>query len=252
MKIAVIISYYNRPRQLINTLKSIEQTNQNDFVIIVVDDNSKIKPVIETDLPVTLITMSKKYGNDGSPAYNTGLRYALHLSPDIFVIQNAECYHVGDVLTYAASINNRSYISFGTYCSSKLRYLNNAPLEIINRPAENNDDDAWFNHPRIRPKPYHWCCAITAENIIRLNGFDERFSDGYWYDDDYFLARIRMLGLNIEITESPYVVHQWHDRDYVPENYKDLINRNLNLFQSLMDEGNFRAVHQYTKDLDEF
>lgn len=82
----------------------------------------------------------------------------------------------------------------------------------------------------------------------RLNGFDERFSDGYCFEDDEFLARIKMLALNIEITDFPFVVHQWHDRNYVPKNWNQLFQINKNLFDKVSASGNPCASHKFTEN----
>jgi hypothetical protein len=63
-----------------------------------------------------------------------------------------------------------------------------------------------------------------------LGGFDERYGDGCSYDDDEFLHRVKLLGLELKIIDEVIGVHQWHntyenrDDDFF---IKDQKNRNL-------------------------
>jgi glycosyltransferase involved in cell wall biosynthesis len=254
MRIAVVMTYYDRQLQLNRTLKTIAKTRHNDFEVIIVDDCSPETPVIDFhDFKITVLRTENKQWIDGSPAYNLGIREALKNKADIIILQNAECYHYGDIIRYANDqITEDNYLSFACYNLSREWTLRGHDLSWIvtnhNVPACDNEGNAWLNHSLIRPMPYHWCSAITAKNMRLLNGFDERFSDGYWYEDDELLARIRMLGLNVNIVDSPFVVHQWHERNYVPENRNELIEKNRMLFEQVK-KGNFRAEHRFTKDV---
>jgi hypothetical protein len=168
-----------------------------------------------------------------------GIYYALLKYPEIVIIQNAECYHVGDVLIYARRVTDNTYISFGCYSQGESQ-----GSEINNRCASFGGDSAWYNHPEYRPVGYHFCSAITAGNIKKLNGFDERFSFGTGYDDDYLLHQIKCLGLKVEITAVPYVVHQWHEQ-MMGKDYTG----NETLYKELIKENNYRAEHLMTTNL---
>jgi hypothetical protein len=90
----------------------------------------------------------------------------------------------------------------------------------------------WYNHSKFRAKGYHFCSAIHRSNLIKLNGFDERYGEGIGYDDDELLHRIQRLGLNIKIIDNQTVVHQYHNQAYVYKNSHELTQRNFNLFQN--------------------
>jgi GT2 family glycosyltransferase len=253
MRIIIVMTYYDRQYQLDKTLYSIGQTKHKDFEVIIVDDCSPVPPKIGLSaFPIKVLKTKNKQWIDGSPAYNLGIYEALKRKADIIILQNAECYHVGDVLSYTENVTDKNYISFGCFSLSKQWTFRQHDLSWIiansNRPAGDNENDAWFNHRNIRSMGYHWCSAITSDNMRKLNGFDERLSDGYWYEDDEFLARVRMLGLNVEVTDNPFVVHQWHERGYVPENKSRFIDINKNLFELIQQSGNPVAVHRFTKD----
>lgn len=267
MKICIVITYFDRQFQLEKTLKSFAKTEHKDFEVIIVDDCSLVPPIMGVhDFPIEVYRTKDKKWLDGSPTYNLGILKAFQKNPDVIIIQNAETYHVGDVISYASTVTDKNYISFACYNLSKedtfrIHYQNFALGNIFreipnindiinknNNHAVNNDDNAWLNHKVIRPMGYHWCSAITANNMRKLNGFNENFSDGYCFEDDEFLARVRMLGLEVEITDSPFVVHQWHNRNYVPKNWNQLFQINKKLFEQVQRSNNPVAIHKFTKD----
>lgn len=255
MKIIIVMTYYDRQFQLNKTLESIRHTEHDDFEVIIVDDCSKTSPDIAGyNFSIDLYKTKNKRWIDGSPAYNLGILKALEKNPDIIILQSAEAYHVGDIIKYASKVINKNYISFACFNLSKSETFRDHNIKEIvrdfNNHAVNNEDNAWLNHKVIRQMGYHWCSAITTENIVKLNGFDERFSDGYCFEDDELLARIKILGLNVEITDYPFVVHQWHERNYVPANWKHLFNRNRLRFETIQQNNSFIALHHFTPDFE--
>lgn len=255
MKIFIVMTYFQRQYQLDVTLHTISKTAHQDIEVVIVDDCSNCPPHPGvSDIPITVLKTINKQWIDGSPAYNIGIDYALRHGADIIILQNAETYHVGDIVSYAKRITDKNYISFACYNLSRLFTFREHDISwlIENRGghAVNNEDDAWLNHRTIRPMGYHWCSAITAANMYRLNGFDERMAEGYCFEDDELLARVLMLGLKIEITERPFVVHQWHDRNYVPANWNELFKLNRSVCDLIQHEQNPRAFHKFTPDFD--
>jgi glycosyltransferase involved in cell wall biosynthesis len=255
MKVVIVMTYFDRPFQLNRTLKSFSKTKHDDFEVIIVDDCSKIPPEIALyDFPIDLYKTKDKKWIDGSPAYNIGFLHALEKDPDIIIIQNAECFHVGDVIKYSTKITDLNYISFGCYNLSKSWTFKNYDLSWIiannNGHAVNNENNAWLNHKIIRQMGYHWCSAISVKNMRLLNGFDERFCEGYCFEDDELLARIKILGLDIEITDIPFVVHQWHERSYVPKDWKKYFAINEKLLGKIVVQEDPKAVHKFTPDFE--
>jgi glycosyltransferase involved in cell wall biosynthesis len=254
--ITVVMTYYNRQYQLDRTLDSLDESPYKEFNVVVVDDCSPDPPIVGNhSYFIKVLRTENKRWIDGSPAYNLGFIEAIRMGSDIIVIQNAETYHVGDVLSRAATVAMDSYTSFACFNLSRQDTFSAHNIhDIINKhnyPAVNNDDNAWFNHKWVRPMGYHFCSAIRTENLIKINGFDERFADGYCFEDDEILARIRHLGLKVEITDHPFVVHQYHERGYVPANWKDLFFINGKRFEMIKASGNPVAVHRFTPDLNE-
>lgn len=245
MKITILLTYLNRPESLQWTLKSFLKYDPKDFEVLIIDDNSK-EDIAIPDLPykVRVIKFTNEpWVNKYTCLLNMGFMYALDNDPDIIIMQHSECYHVGDILSYAKKINDQTYISFGCYSLGKDETPES--FEILDRPCQTDGQRSWYNHPVIRPKGYNFCSAITAKNLIKLNGFDERFKDGCAFEDDYFLHQIAMLGLKIDITAEPFVFHQYHPVMWDPAKWP--INQRV--YETLRQGTEFRAKHLLTPDL---
>jgi len=246
--VTIVMAYYQRKAQLLNTLKSFLKYDPKEFNVVVVDDASpECLSLSGYPFEVKILRVSNKTWFNPAPAFNMGFSYALIKNPDIIIIQNAECYHEGDILSYAkGNLTDENYISFGCYSISQ---NSNLPPQVMNpKGISFNGEDAWYNHPVHRAVAYHFCSAITTKNLIKINGFDERFSYGIACEDNYFLYQIRLLGLKIEILAEPFVIHQWHP-EVSHGNNASLWEKNTILLNQLMNENNYRAEHIFTLDL---
>jgi len=249
------MAYFDRQAQLDKTLISMTNSKQKDFNVIIVDDCSP-KDLIIPPLPfeVIILKLSNKSWFNSALVYNVGFLSALKRNPDIIIIQNPECYHVGDVLDYATKITDETYISFGCFSinekTSSSEYDLNKVINENNYGVTWDGQNAWYNHPVHCPVGFHFCTAITTKNLIKTNGFDERFLFGRAYDDDYLIHQIKSLGLKIEITTDPFVVHQWHYNCQAAGDKGLLWERNRILYQELVKTKNYRAMHLSTPNLD--
>ena len=243
------MTYHNRHESLAWTLESFKHSKVKDFNVVIVNDNSD-KDIELPDLPYKVRVINSNVKNDiWSGKYvcvfNMAFMYALQDNPDIIIMQHSECYHAGDVLSYAQKVTDESYISFGCYALGKEETPDT--VEIINRSCTQDGQRSWYNHPQIRPVGYNFCSAITAKNLIKLNGFDERFKDGCAYEDNYFLHQIKTLGLKVEITADPIVYHQYHPVQ--GNRSQDAWRRNYALYHDLSLGNEYRAKHLLTPDL---
>ena len=131
-----------------------------------VDDCSNEKNRLEEKLKkynfkITLIRLEKQnkfYTNPCIP-FNIGFE---HAQGDIILIQNPECFHMGQVLQKASTINDNDYLVFSCYnldkiLSEKIRNDNNNEIDfskinaslvpLINRAVTHCEETAWYNHP---------------------------------------------------------------------------------------------------------
>lgn len=263
MKISIVTSYYNRRAQFINTLNTIKKSKQIDNVeLIVVDDCSndehRIEDLTNEYLFLKVIRLESKdrwYTNPCVP-FNKAIKEA---TGDVIVLQNPECLHVGDILNDIINkINDEVYLTYGVYSLDEtttsylydLPYDNEhifgmiksqiMPMNNVNYVHEGHA--CWYNHSIYRPAAYHFVAAITKNNMDKLNGFDERYSNGIGFDDDEFLYRIKLLGLDIQIIDEPFAIHQWHysENNFFAksQNIGEAIKRNQTLFEIITKKEN--------------
>jgi glycosyltransferase involved in cell wall biosynthesis len=250
MKISIVSAYFNRRDLLINTLNTIKKTSHNDFEYIVVDDCSDDEHRIE-DLcneydflkVIRLERENKWYVNPCIP-FNIGFT---HISGDLVIIQNPECLHVGDILSYVNQhLTDDNYLNFSCY-SANLETTNkfktlDLSVEVIHnevvfedRSVLSDGDCGWYNHPSFRPVGYHFASAITNSNLKLMGGFDERYATGIGYDDDEFLRRIRRSNMRFDYCSEPFVIHQNHYNivnNHKIENASMLVQKNKSLFHT--------------------
>jgi len=63
-------------------------------------------------------------------------------------------------------------------------------------------------HPR--PIGFIWAAPIKA--VRSIHGYDEKFSEGYWHDDDDFFVRLWNTGLDFIFDDSIHGIHLHHPR----------------------------------------
>ena len=224
--ISIVTSYYNRKQLFVESLKTIKKSSVKDIEFVVVDDGSDPPHRLETlqsQFPflkiIRLEKENKWYINPCVP-FNVGIRAA---QGDKIVLQNPECLHVHDVLKCVdEELNDSNYISMSCYAvdskqnRSVPKHSSNGTLEEFMRTFPQKayiggDNAGWYNHSRFRPTHFHFCSALTRNNMKKINGFDERMAHGIGYDDDEIIQRIRMLGIQMIIKDDVSVIHQYHD-----------------------------------------
>jgi len=260
LNVVVVMTYFNRQMQVEHTLKSIARSKHKNIDIVVVDDKSdKIIDFTQYGKNVHVYRVGEeKWWTNSVVAYNLGIHEALKLSPDVIILQNAECYHYGDVISYAVNhLTNENYIAFSalaldmatTFAGVTDRVIKKLlPVNYAYPENPENEGIGWYNHPVLIPRAYDFCAAITTENLVKLNGYDERFARYAAYGDNDLILRVRRLGLRVVIPEDPFVVHQWHDHSHLDGKITD--DMGLSLFQKIESkETGYRAVHTNTRDL---
>ena len=265
MKFSIVMAYFNyRKEQIIHTLNSIKnfyhplEKPNYDFEVVIVDDNSDEQfklydVIIHYPYKIKYIEISKEEkGNRINPclAYNKGFENA---EGDIIIIQNPECMHVGDLILFLIqNLTINDYYAFSCF-STNNPYTNNDLVNSNNKYdliydqqflERNKPGIHWFNHPIHRPVSYHFCSAIYKEKLNLLGGFDPAYSEGYCFDDDEFLFRIKH-NLKLNVINIPpdrvFIVHQFHLNSsssigILDNNLSILLNKNKELFEKLKEK----------------
>jgi glycosyltransferase involved in cell wall biosynthesis len=258
-KISIVTAYYNRKELFYRTLKSIEKSKFKDFELIVVDDGSSSEHRLEEYLSefsflkiIRIEPKDKWYVNPCIP-FNMGIRAAVG---EIIILQNPECLHVHDVLTYVnENLKENDYLTMSTFSldnqntkilpqyvenNTVMQFISTLPQYIATVSAE--EYIGWYNHSKYRPVYFHFCAAMTKKNMQKLNGFDERFAKGIGFDDNDFIQRIDRLGLNKIIVDDITVLHQYHPHVYYKrDDFIPLHNKNKNILKITKKERKYKA-----------
>jgi GT2 family glycosyltransferase len=258
MKIAVTMAYYNREKLLQRTLATIAQSACKSTEVCIVDDASN-PPLAWPEVRRTF-TAREKFWKSPAVPFNAAIQEGLRTGADVLLMQSPECYHVGDVLSYV-----REHMRPGVYMTFACLSLSKDDTEDpdtygreeqigVASPWDtcSNSKTGWYNHSIHRPCHLEFCAAVHRNDVMKLNGYDERFADGVACEDADFLRRVKVFGLELRIVDSPFVVHQWHYSG--PDVYADepRFKRNVNLGAKLAitEASNYRAMHLFTEDFD--
>jgi GT2 family glycosyltransferase len=242
--VSIVMTYYERKNQLVNTIKSFSMQGYYGVELIIIDDGSidqtvtlEELSVFAPELEIRLIRIEpseKTYFNPCIP-FNLGFSKA---RGSIIILQNAECIHLGNIVSYCReNLDDGKYFSFGCFSIDQKAVIQISNQEKPDRSflgkyisrnqiVSSDGEIGWYNHSVFRPVGYHFTAALTRNNLDDLKGFDTRYANGIGHDDDEFLERIRRSGMKIEIIDNVTVLHQWHyGMAKNPQHYK-LFTRN--------------------------
>ena len=242
INLSIVTSYYNRRNLLLKTLESVNSSDFCKFIeFVIVDDGSdedeRLEDIVNNyNFPINLLRVEPKdkwYVNPCVP-FNKAFKAA---KADNIIIQNPECYHVGDIIKHAlANISDDKYIAYAAYAlnAKDTQELGSRQLKVESIASNGNQQEGWYNHSTINPRPLHFASCISKKNLDELGGFDEAYAEGIAFDDDELLMRIRDKGLTVEICDDPFVLHQSHYDENAYENrFKaspELLHRNQELY----------------------
>lgn len=258
--ISIVMAYYNRRKQLIKTLESIDNTlyNKNNLEIIIINDNSNIDnnindiPFFFNELNIKILNIKEENKDWINPCitYNIGFNYIKY---DKVIIQNPECYHNNDILSYVDNnLGNSKYLSFGCYSLSyEESNMNNFKnIKLLDKQFSIACSSGWYNHSNYRPSYYHFCSAISYDNLKKLGGFDEDYKDGIGFDDDEFVYRIRLMNLDMKIIDDHIVFHQYHKSEKF--RYNKNSSNEEKLYKNYLFNINNKVFHKKTLELQSY
>jgi GT2 family glycosyltransferase len=226
--VSIVMTYFERKNQLLNTIKSFSMHGYEGVEVLIIDDGSVEEPVTfeelfllapKLDIRVIRIDAAKKNYFNACIPFNMGFAQA---RGKIIIIQNAECIHIGDVVSYCRkNLDDSKYFSFGCFSidqEAMIQISNKEKFDRIflekyisrNKGVTVDGENGWYNHSVFRPVAYHFTAALTKHNLDLLKGFDIRYANGIGYDDNEILERIRRSEMKIGIIDDVTVLHQWH------------------------------------------
>jgi len=268
-KISIVSSYFNRKNELWRTLKVMDKSSFKDFEYVIVDDGSDYRQRIE-DLAeefkfvkLKRIEPADKHHINPCIPFNMGIAMA---EGDIIILQSPECMHMGDVLNFVANNSkDNQYLVFSCYSLSRTssNNLENINFNLTLQDIENNTTkaiggfsnkscdsggryDTWFAHPTYRRCLNNFLVSMPMKDMRDLGGFDERFADGFAFDDTDFAVRIMKKKMEVKFIEKPFCLHQFHES--VLEHISDLRvkeAKNKKLYEKLCTLPNYKIKNSF-------
>lgn len=244
--ITFVMTYYERPEQLRNTLTALRPNFQSDDQLVIVDDGSCPEKGARTalsgmDLPVELaeIRPERKWWINPSVPYNIGFQMAKR---EAVVIMNSECIPVKGAIKHLRShVRKNNYVVMPCYSTTESEFRSLCQI----RSSGSNDftravlpfkQNQWYHHPKHSPVWYHFMSCLTLENLRALGGFNEEFARGFCFEDNEFLWRIRKsLKVEGEDESSGLAIHQWHPKNKQLHGGCEEWKRNLNLWNQIRE-----------------
>ena len=246
--VSVVMTYKDRRAQLQRTLETIEASAhpKAHLEVICLDDASAIEPAV-IDYSRYSFRVLLLHGERDRPAhrinscmvYNEAMRHALG---DVVFIQNAECLHVGDLISDAVQQlrfpRRHRVLSFPVWAtpseavSQEVFAARGDPLaleRIIQGHAQTKNAyleaeyAGWYNERQIRPRFLHFCNAMRRETLERVGLFDVRMERLLGCDDVEWAERFAFgEGCEMRIPDHDYrrlAIHQDHSAHNAPRPY---------------------------------
>lgn len=238
MRYSILMPYHNRAGHLHNTLVSFvhHYSDRKDYEVIVIEDaktardpeeHRNLLTVLEAFNARIRIHYSKmsEIGWNPAPLFNEAAAMARE---DIFILTSPECFHLVDVLKGLDEEFSRDptvYVVCGCESVKDCNFW-------IERFADlRYTHHRWYQHSEHRNARYHFCSAISRVNYGRIGGFDNRFGQGYGYEDNDFRDRVDEAGIRTVVRDDLHTLHLWHEKPH-PPNYKPYLERNRRLYES--------------------
>ncbi len=207
--VSIIIPTYNKSEYVVEAVKSIEKSTKSPYEIIIVDDGSTedlFTPFKENKK----ITVIRNEVNSGFPkSVNRGLqessgKYILLVNNDTVCTKGSidrmiEIAELNEKVGLVGVISNEAS---GPQWDKKAKY------------TTMNQMHAYANRLRLKNKGKHYIfpriaflfTLIKREVIDKIGGLDERFSPGYYEDDDFCL-RAQLGGFKGIIAPDIFIHH---------------------------------------------
>jgi len=220
MKYSIIYPYYKRPQHTLQTLNSLVSLypERLDYEIVFVvdlknteDDRAEFFEVLEQFWhKIRLVVISNDlYSYSASRPYNIGVKKAIG---EFIILSNPECVHRTNILA-----------------GFDAEFEKNKDVYIVCACDAINPDGSfvrWLQHSTHINRGLHFCSAISKDNYLKNNGFDEDFVLGLFYEDNDWKERVEKT-TRIITRDDLLVSHMEHPKNYIRQ---DLIDKNIIIF----------------------
>ncbi|MDF1660148.1 MAG: glycosyltransferase [Planctomycetota bacterium] len=231
-EISVIVTTYNKERELTLVLEAYRHQSFKDFELIIADDGSgeATKKVIEearscSDFPI-IHSWQEDDGFRAARSRNLAVSKArgkilaltdgdcVPLPNYLETVKNTykeSCYLAGE--RYLLRQEEASHIEKGKISEGAGKYLKSLiPEREEKRLSKTRRKNRFYRTFRLKIRPTVMTCnfALSKDDLLKINGFDERYV-GWGHEDTDLGRRLRSLGIKSanELSEAK-LIHLWH------------------------------------------
>ncbi|MCZ7603308.1 MAG: glycosyltransferase [Melioribacteraceae bacterium] len=207
--ISIIIPTYNKLKYVIEAIASLEKTLEMDYEILIVDDASTEDMIEPFKNNKTVKVLRNEINSGFSKSVNKGIKaatgkYILLVNNDtvctkssidrmVEIAESKKDYGLVGVIS-----NNAS----GPQWDRKAKYSTLNQMHAYAKKTRLEHKGKFYEFPRIA----FLFTLIKREVIEKIGGLDERFSPGYYEDDDFCL-RAQLAGFKGVIAEDVFIHH---------------------------------------------
>lgn len=219
MTVSMVLTVNNRPAEVsIEVADSLKlRGNAPDELIVVLDrpsEEAKIGArVAYSDLgfPVHFVEIEGEPGWKGpAKAWNAGFKAAS--GELLYCISSEVVQDAGNVEKARVAADSGHVAVFGACHNSQ-----KTPEVVGAEPGLLVSSEM--------PRPLGFIVCMPTWVVRRVEGFDEKFMDGFWFDDDDFFRRLWAEGIDFLFDDSIHGVHLHHDRPDLTEESIDINRR---------------------------
>jgi len=224
MKYSILVPFFNRAKEFRLSLESYNHWygDRKDVEILVGEDPKNtdcILPLVG-QYPRLNIRVVNDCGHEAcfcpAPIFN---RLAEEAAGEVFILTNPESVHMTNILDWI----DRNYPVLSSYlifaCEAGIVADSNQAFPL------KYQHHLWYQHSEHNNRMLHFCSAIPRNMYYGVGGFDESYARGIAYDDNDFIQKIRVLGIPCVAVDDQRTVHVEHDRSYISDSSKILLNR---------------------------
>lgn len=203
ISVSIVLSCYNRGKQLAKTLESIAAQKYSPLEVIVVEDgyDGGLTEGLARTYGARYFSRRNRadYPRFQNPSriHNIGIRRA---SNDVVIIQGGEVMY--DTLTGIRQMVEPIEAD-----------KNVSTFALVKSLDSGGNFFEWYSHPTEGYRAgwkINFCQAVLRDTLWRIRGFDESFA-GYGGEDVDFEKRLEMAGTRLVYSDA-LCSHQWHQR----------------------------------------
>lgn len=235
-KICLLISTWNRGKQLANTLQSLTRLTLPDEILIVddgsVDNTEQVCKSFEGKLPIRYIYNHNPQMSVCSFAKNIGIK---NTDCEIIICSEPEVIFISDIIAQYKQLHEQY----------PHNVLNAATIYLMNEGVKHDSEmitspQSYLNKSHVvgwedREKKHEfivklgWTANFTTlyrkEWLMAVNGWDEAFPRPYSMDDVDLNQRLKLkLMVGLYNFEECKVLHQWHIKADIGSNVQPNID----------------------------